>query len=319
MPPVTHALLLTAGLGTRLRPLTLVRAKPALPVAGEPMVRRIIRWLAWAGVSDVVLNLHHLPQTITAIVGDGSDLAVRARYSWEQPHVLGTAGGPRQALDIVGVERFLIVNGDTLTDVGLQPLIDAHAASGALVTMAVVPNKLPGRYGGLRVDAGRRVTGVEPKGSTAPSWHFVGVQVAEREAFETLPRDQVLNSVGGTYAGLNEQKPGAVRVFECSARFWDIGTVADYWHACHTFAATGTESPVVDQSAHLHDCIVWDDVEVGAEATLERCIITDGVRVPSGAAYRDSVLIRDAGGTFAVTPIDPGLEDGRGAVWNEHG
>ena len=93
MSPLTHALVLTAGLGTRLRPLTQVRAKPAIPVAGEPMVRRIVRWLA-GGVTDVVLNLHHLPETLAAAVGDGSDLGVRARYSWEQPEVLGSAGGP---------------------------------------------------------------------------------------------------------------------------------------------------------------------------------------------------------------------------------
>ena len=77
--PVRHALLLSAGLGTRLWPLTRVRAKPAIPVAGTPMVRRIIAWLADADVTDVVLNVHHLPETIAAAVGDGSDLGVRAR------------------------------------------------------------------------------------------------------------------------------------------------------------------------------------------------------------------------------------------------
>ena len=84
-PPLRHALVLTAGLGTRLRPLTLVRAKPAIPVAGEPLVRRIVRWLAANGVTDVVLNLHHLPATLTSVVGDGSDLGSLVRYSWEQP------------------------------------------------------------------------------------------------------------------------------------------------------------------------------------------------------------------------------------------
>jgi len=137
------ALLLAAGLGTRLRPLTVVRAKPAIPVAGQPMATRIIRWLADAGITDVVMNLHARPETIAAIVGDGSALGVRARYSWEQPEVLGSAGGPRQALDIIGDDTFLIVNGDTLTDLPLQPLIHAHAASHALVTMAVIPNPRP--------------------------------------------------------------------------------------------------------------------------------------------------------------------------------
>src|SRR6266508_141826 len=87
-----HALVLTAGLGTRLRPLTDVRAKPAIPVAGEPMIRRIITWLASRGVTDLVLNLHHLPHTLTAVVGDASDLGVRVRYSWEQPTILDDCG-----------------------------------------------------------------------------------------------------------------------------------------------------------------------------------------------------------------------------------
>src|SRR5579863_10125505 len=96
------ALVLTAGLGTRLRPLTTVRAKPAIPVAGVPLIRRIVAWLASQRVTHLVLNLHHLPETLTRVVGDGGDLGVRVRYSWEQPRVLGSAGGPRLALPIVG-------------------------------------------------------------------------------------------------------------------------------------------------------------------------------------------------------------------------
>ena len=163
MPP---ALVLTAGLGTRLRPLTLVRAKPAVPIAGEPLVRRIITWLRAAGVSDLVLNLHHLPETIASVVGDGSDLDVRVRYSWEQPAVLGTAGGPRRALPLLGSGTFLIVNGDTLTDVDVPALVASHQASNALVTLALVPNDQPQKYGGVVFDAESRVTGfVRPRRS----------------------------------------------------------------------------------------------------------------------------------------------------------
>src|SRR5206468_5639217 len=164
---IRHALVLTAGLGTRLRPLSDVRAKPAIPVAGEPMVRRIIAWLAANGVADLVLNLHHRPDTLTAVVGDGSDLAVRVRYSWEQPVVLGSAGGPRQALPIIGAETFLLVNGDTLTDLDLRPLADAHAAARALVTLALVPNRDPRRYGGVRLDHEGRVIGFTSRGPAA--------------------------------------------------------------------------------------------------------------------------------------------------------
>ena len=90
------ALVLTAGLGTRLEPLTYLRAKAAVPVNGETLARRVIRWLAAHGVRELVLNLHHLPATITASAGDGSDLDASIRYSWENP-VLGSAGGPRHA------------------------------------------------------------------------------------------------------------------------------------------------------------------------------------------------------------------------------
>src|SRR5919112_4472229 len=94
------ALVLTAGIATRLRPLSFVRAKAALPIAGEPLVRRILRFLQAAGVADVVMNLHHLPHTLTQRVGDGSDIGIRVRYSWESP-VLGSAGGPRRALPLL--------------------------------------------------------------------------------------------------------------------------------------------------------------------------------------------------------------------------
>ena len=161
------ALLLCAGLGTRLRPLSSVRAKPAVPVAGEPLVRRILRWLSANGVDDVVLNLHHLPETVCAVVGDGADLGLRARYSWENP-VLGSAGGPRRALPLLGSDRFLVVNGDTLTDMALSGLVGEHDRSGALVTLVVVPNSAPDRYGGVLVDDEGAVTGFVGRGSHTP-------------------------------------------------------------------------------------------------------------------------------------------------------
>ena len=93
LPP---ALVLAAGLGTRLRPLTFCRAKAAVPVAGVPLICRHLTRLAARGVRDVVVNLHHRPNTITGVVGDGAALGCRVRYSWERV-LLGSAGGPRRA------------------------------------------------------------------------------------------------------------------------------------------------------------------------------------------------------------------------------
>ena len=171
------ALVLTAGLGTRLRPLTYVRAKAAVPVNGDTLARRVVRWLSSQGVHDLVLNLHHLPETIAASVGDGSDLQARVRYSWEQP-VLGSAGGPRRALPLLS-STFIIVNGDTLTDVDLPAMLASHAASDALVTMALIPNPRPEQYGGVRVSGGL-VTGFTRAGTPGDSYHFIGVQIVEQ-------------------------------------------------------------------------------------------------------------------------------------------
>ena len=309
VPALRHALVLTAGLGTRLRPLTDVRAKPAVPIAGEPLIRRIIAWLAANDVTDLVLNLHHLPQTLTAEVGDGSDLSARVRYSWEQPAILGSAGGPRHALPLLGAATFLLVNGDTLTDVDLPALTAAHAASGALVTLAVVPNGEPQRYGGVRLNADGAVTGFVASGpASVGSYHFVGVQIVSADVFRDIPAGTAASSVGGVYDRLIATRPGAIRGYASDARFWDVGTPSDYLRTSNAFtgnAARGMHGrrARIDPSARITRSILWDDVEVGARSTLDGCIVTDGVNVPEGATYRRAMLLRAKDGAAAAFPL----------------
>jgi mannose-1-phosphate guanylyltransferase len=307
---LTHALILTAGLGTRLHPLTMVRAKPAIPVAGEPMVRRIARWLAASGVTDIVCNLHHRPETIAGVMGDGSDLGVRVRYGWEQPTVLGSAGGPRQALSIVGAETFLLVNGDTLTDLEVTSLADAHHRTGARVTLALVPNREPHRYGGVRIDASGRVIGFTRRGDAEGSWHFIGVQAVNADVFHALPLGQPASSVGGVYDALIEHEPDSVRGFTCDAPFWDVGTVSDYWTTSWALIdakANGAggrgERVRIDSTAHVSHSIVWDDIEISSHAALEDCIVTDGVSVPAGATYCRSILLSGLNGELTAWPL----------------
>jgi NDP-sugar pyrophosphorylase family protein len=233
-----RALVLTAGLGTRLRPLTAERAKPAIPVAGVPIIRRIVRWLTAQGVADVVVNLHYLPHTITAVLGDGSDLGAHVRYSWEQPLLLGSAGGPRLALDIIGDDTFLIVNGDTLTDLRLAPLIDAHRASGALVTLTLTPNRQPDTFGGVLLDPGGAVTGFVPRGPAAVgSYHFFSTQVARADVFGGLERGRAASSVGGVYDHLIAAQPGSIRGYLTDAAYWHIETVDEYERTSADIAA----------------------------------------------------------------------------------
>lgn len=301
--------MLTAGLGTRLRPLTLVRAKPAIPVAGDPIIRRIIRWLVANAVTQVTLNLHYLPATVAGVVGDGTDFGANVRYSWEQPTVLGSAGGPRQALDIIGADSFFLINGDTLTDLDLGALAESHAASGALVTLALVPNVDPLRYGGVKLAPDGRVVGFAKRGpAAARSFHFIGAQVVSRSVFAGLPAGQPVNSIGGCYDELLAREQGSIRGFVTDAHFWDIGTVADYWHTSSAWSAANVET--VSSSVHIHRSatversILWDDVEVGAGVLLEECIVTDGVHVPEGTRYQRKILLRATDDTLTVATLE---------------
>jgi mannose-1-phosphate guanylyltransferase len=289
-----------------------VRAKPAIPVAGNPLVRRIVGWLAGQGVQDVVLNLHYRPETIARVLGDGSDLAACVRYSWEQPELLGAAGGPRQALSIIGADTFFLINGDTLTNVDLASVAESHQSSGARVTLAVVPNRRPDRYGGVRLDAGRRVTGFVPRGAAEASYHFIGVQAVDATAFATLPPGRAAHSIGGLYDRLIAEQPGSILGFVCDAAFWDVGTVADYWATSRSFAdAEGAGDVVfsrrgrIDPTARIARSILWDEVEISSGCVLDECIITDGVRLPRDTTYRRAILIRQPDGAARAELFSP--------------
>jgi NDP-sugar pyrophosphorylase family protein len=276
-----------------------------VPVAGDPLVCRILRYAARWDARDLVLNLHYLPETITRYVGDGSDMNVRVRYSFESP-VLGSAGGPRKALAMLPDDHFFIINGDTLTDVNLDDLAANHRSSGALVTIAVIPNEWPDRYSGLVVDASGRFHSVVPRGSTVPSYHVVGVQMAHPSAFARLPLDEPAESIGGVYKTLVKENPGAVRAFLCSTEFWDVGTPADYLAACLAIGQKEGltrhlgERSILEDSARIIDTVIWDDVVVGKGASVERCVVADGVKIPAGANYQNCAIIQRDGELVAT-------------------
>ncbi len=289
------ALVLTAGLATRLRPLSDVRAKGAMPVAGSAIVVRILRWLHASGVRHVVLNLHHKPETITAAVGDGSQLGLEVRYSWE-PVVLGSAGGPRRALPLLDSERFLIVNGDTLTDCDLNAVARQHLERRARVTMAVVDGDVQ-RYGGVRLDTDQRVLGFGQPAEGTRALHFIGVQAVEASVFADLPDDEPSETVKTVYPRLIASDPDAVRVYESRAEFLDVGTARDYLSTVATIAAREQrrfdvgDGCRIAEDAIVEHSILWDRVTVGRGARLIHCIVADDVTIPDGAEYETCALI----------------------------
>ncbi len=322
---IDTALLLAAGLGTRLAPLSAVRAKGALPVAGEILLRRQIRWLAAAGVRRVVVNLHHRPASITGRLGHGDDLGVEVRYSWE-PVVLGSAGGPRRAFELVDTPRAFIVNGDTLTDLDLRGLAEAHARLGGLVTLAGTPDARPG-YNALALDDDGRWLGVTRHGEAVPAAltgrrqvHFIGVQVVERAAFAGVSPEAPSEVLRQVYPALIARDPSSVRVAPGSVTFHDIGTPGEYLRTVRTLAdAAGLaldrgRGTCVAAGTVVRDSVLWDDVHVETDAEVRGCVLADGVRVPAGTRLADAAVIRrddavpgapgQAQGDLWIAPLD---------------
>ena len=290
------ALVLTAGLGTRLRPLSDYRAKPAMPVGREALVCHILRRLADAGIREAVLNLHHLPHTITREVGDGSQCGLQVRYAWEQPRILGSAGGPRHAMPLVGADTLLIVNGDTLCDLPIRALWDAHLTSGALVTLGLMPHPQPGRYGGVVLENGAThgaVTAFVPRTSTVPSVHFPGIQVVHRSVLADLPDNAPSETVLQVYPRLMQTHPGVVSGAVFDAQFDDVGTVDDYRRTCRALAGDA-DGNVIDPTssiaagARLRGCVVWPGAHVPPGAVLDDVVVTGHTPLAAGVTLRDT-------------------------------
>lgn len=309
------SLLLAAGLGTRLDPLTRLVAKPAVPLGHRTLAEHVVDWLRRQDVGQAVVNLHHLPASITSVLGDGSHLGLPIRYSWE-PTLLGSAGGPRRALPLVDSDPFVIVNGDTLCDFDLAPMLATHLASGAEVTLALVPNMDQGHYNGVLLDDQDVVTGFIPRGHTEPSWHFVGVQIASKRVFASLEDGTPAETVAGLYRDRLAAAPGSLRGWRVSTSFLDIGTPRDYLAAALRQPEGFPVDVTVPESSSLNRCAVWPGTVVDEQVRLEDCIVAGPLHVPRGLEARAAILVplaaaqpddrMRASGDVAIYPLDIG-------------
>jgi len=183
---IRRAMVLAAGRGTRLAPLTTTIPKPLAPVGGRPFLEHILAFLHAGGVREVVINLHHLGHLIEQHVGDGRRFGLSVRYSWEDP-ILDTGGGIKHAEPLLAGEPFVVVNGDSLLELHLEEVVEAHRARGAIATLVVRPDPDASRYGLIELnDAGRvrRIVGV-PRDVPGPlrGFMFPGLHVFEPGEF----------------------------------------------------------------------------------------------------------------------------------------
>ena len=289
------AVILVGGEGTRLRPLTFTTPKSMLPVAGQPIIERVVRWLAGYGVDQAVLSLGYRPDAFLVAFPEGQCANVRLAYAVE-PEPLGTAGGiafaARQAkLD----ETFLVVNGDVLTDLDLGELITLHQDRGAAATIALTPVDDPSRYGVVATDDRSRVTAFieKPPGDEAPTNLInAGTYVLQPEVLDHVPPGRAVSIERETFPALVAN--GEVYALGSDAEWIDAGTPATYLEVNLTYAAREHSwvSPTarLDSLARVRDTVVAEGVKVEAGAEVTGSLLLDGAVIGPDAVVVESIV-----------------------------
>jgi len=236
------AMVLAAGLGTRLRPLTHDRPKALVEVAGRPLIAYDLMLLRRHGIEEVIINLHHHGDALRAALGDGSRYGLRIVYSPEDP-LLDTGGAIKNVEALLGSEDFLVLNGDTIIDLPLDSLLAAHRAHGAAATLVLRHDREQARYGLVEIDAGRRVRRFLGKPADAPgaleAYMFAGVHVVSPRIFRYMSELRAFSVTRETYpAMLAADEPLYGLPF---GGFWRvIDTIADRDRADAALAAGAT-------------------------------------------------------------------------------
>ena len=284
--PRLRAFVLTAGLGTRLRPLTLHHPKPLLPVCGAPLVTHTLAQLAKLGCELAVLNLHHLPDAIPTVLGDSYD-GMALSYSRE-PEILGTWGAlspPRAQLE--DADAVLLINGDTLCRWPLRALLRRHARSGADATLLLHRRAPDARLGGgVGVDGAGVVTTLrdaEPVGEVARRHIFAGAHVLSPRLLERAP-DREADIVSELYLPLLAEG-GCLAAVVTSRRWHDLGTPERYLEG------------VLDQARGRIPKALWrgrhlaEGVDLAEDAELRAAVVEAGARIEPGARVEESLLL----------------------------
>jgi len=317
-----QAVILVGGEGTRLRPLTSTVPKPVVPLVDRPLIGHMLGWLRGHGVDDVIMSLGFLATGVRDVLGDGSDYGVSLRFV-EEPDPRGTAGALKYAEDFLD-ERFLMLNGDVLTDLDLSAQIDQHEATGATGTLAVVPVPDPSSYGLVRLRDDHSVQEFleKPEPGTVLDTNLIsaGAYVLERSVLELIERDRMVSIereiwpqlVGDGLYGFNDQH----------AYWLDIGTPERYLQATFDILehklgegnAPSSESyldvhpsvvcdgrvippAMVGPGAHIAGganvgslVVIASGVNVGEDSSVERCVVLDGAQIGAGCILRDCIV-----------------------------
>jgi mannose-1-phosphate guanylyltransferase len=318
-------MILAAGLGTRLQPLTFLMPKPMAPVLNVPVMEHIVRLLAGHGFTEVIANLSYLPEQIKQHFGDGGELGIELSYS-EESAPLGTAGGVGKAREFLSQsDSFLVISGDALTDVDLDALREAHEASGGIATLSTKQVTDTTQFGVVITDEGGRIQGFQEKPDPAEALSNLancGIYMFRSEIFEYFPGPEHRSP-----AGDDDQPEGfvdwAMDVFpalleadvpfhshEIDAYWNDIGSVSEFLQG--NFDALDGSPPLprppevakgvyaakeadLDGVKVKPPVLIGHGCQIGAGCELRGPVVVgDGTRIGPGAMVRDTVLLPGA-------------------------
>jgi mannose-1-phosphate guanylyltransferase len=311
-----QAVVLVGGLGTRLRPLTTTIPKQLLPIAGVPMIERVLAHLAAHGVDRAVLSMGYLPDPFMAAYPTSRIGGVEVTFATE-PEPLGTAGAIRFASRCLDVdETFLAVNGDVLTDLDVTALVARHRSSGAEGTLHLTPVEDPSRYGVVEIDPEGLVRAFveKPAPGTAASNNInAGTYVLEPSFLERVEPDVAVSIELEVFPRM---VAAGLLLGVVDGSYWlDAGTPPSYLRA-NLDVLDGTRA-VAHPGALADANLVLDRATVDPSATIQSSFIASGVDVQRGATVRCSVVLADAivgeGATVVDSIVGPGARIGAGA------
>jgi NDP-sugar pyrophosphorylase family protein len=310
-------MVLAAGFGTRLRPLTAVVPKPLLPVANRPILEYTFALLAGAGVREAIVNTHHLAEVFEQGLR-GLDSSGIALHVSRERRILGTAGGPKRAEGFLGGRTCLLLNGDFLVDIDLTRVLEFHEKKGAAATMVLVPDDVSGVLGVDPDGVIRRF--IEPRPADEPadrlSCGFTGIHVLEPEILRLIPANRPWEINRQAYPELIA-RGGRVCGFVHRGYWREAGSPAGYLAANREVLSgragslaprPGSGAPVLPGAACRAPVLAGQDVRVGAGveigpetvvgrearlgdgARIRRSVILEGTDVPAGADLDGEVL-----------------------------
>jgi NDP-sugar pyrophosphorylase family protein len=303
-------MILAAGYGTRLWPLTVDRTKPAIPFMGRPLVGYVAEYLSRYGCREVAVNLHHRPESVREALGDGSRFGVHLEYV-EEPEILGTSGALDNARAFLEGGTFVVVNGKIVTDIDLGRAIETHRRTNALATLVLLRNTKRERFsvvetrdhlvtgfGGMPAPQASDNADDDRSQSDVPLM-FTGIQILEPRIFSYIPLGVFSHSTTDVYPqAIARGEVVAAHVAE--GMWYELSTIPRYLEvSLALMAAEGRDLEMgtdcfISAEAEASESILWDDVTIEAGARVRRSVLGDGVRVPIGETIENAAVVRAA-------------------------